>query len=126
MNDRVEEGSIWTRLSKMLPAGSAKTQRWDDQSWRDEAECLSLAVALFFPVAESNTFGEEVDTAKAVCRMCPVRDHCLEFALKTGQTEGVWGGTSEAERRRIRRARQKVIRRVAVSAPPYASPASGM
>ncbi|CAM5664246.1 Transcriptional regulator WhiB [Streptomyces glaucescens] len=37
---------------------------------------------------------------------CPVREPCLEFALDTGQTLGVWGGTGEAERRALQRRRK--------------------
>ena len=35
---------------------------------------------------------KEQNFAKHVCRLCPVRAQCLEFALKTGQRYGVWGG----------------------------------
>jgi WhiB family redox-sensing transcriptional regulator len=34
-----------------------------------------------------------------------VRDECLEFALDNGEKFGIWGGMSERERRRLRRAR---------------------
>lgn len=46
--------------------------------------------------------------AKAVCRACPVRDECLGFALRTGQQEGIWGGTTPYERRRLRRSMANV------------------
>jgi len=36
-----------------------------------------------------------------ICTRCPVRVKCLEFALATQQAYGIWGGTSEEERRRI-------------------------
>lgn len=52
---------------------------------------------LFFP-HES----DPADEAKAVCAVCPVRRECLAFAL-THQVEGVWGGTTTAERRSLRR-----------------------
>ncbi len=45
--------------------------------------------------------------AKAVCRACPVRSECLAFALATGSHDGIWGGTTPYERRRLR----KVARR---------------
>jgi WhiB family redox-sensing transcriptional regulator len=38
-----------------------------------------------------------------VCDSCPVRAQCLQFALETNQEAGIWGGTSEEERRRLRR-----------------------
>ncbi len=44
--------------------------------------------------------------AKAVCRFCSVRDECLAEAMQTPIVkEGVWGGLTEYERRKLRRAR---------------------
>jgi WhiB family redox-sensing transcriptional regulator len=34
-----------------------------------------------------------------------VREDCLEYALDNGEKFGIWGGMSERERRRLRRAR---------------------
>ena len=43
----------------------------------------------------------QLNEAKMICTRCPVRVKCLEFALATQQVYGIWGGTSEEERRRI-------------------------
>jgi WhiB family redox-sensing transcriptional regulator len=45
-----------------------------------------------------------VARAKAVCAGCPVREACLEFALANAERWGVWGGTSERQRRAMRAA----------------------
>jgi WhiB family redox-sensing transcriptional regulator len=42
---------------------------------------------------------------RAVCDSCPVRVECLEFALRDESLTGLWGGTTDAERRVIRRRR---------------------
>ena len=47
-----------------------------------------------------------------MCATCTVQLPCLEFAIETNQDSGVWGGTSEEERRQLRRARARA-RRVA-------------
>jgi hypothetical protein len=39
-----------------------------------------------------------------VCQGCPVRDACPQYAFETRQTDGIWGGTTERQRRRLRRA----------------------
>jgi WhiB family redox-sensing transcriptional regulator len=39
-----------------------------------------------------------------VCRSCEAQEPCLDFALATNQESGVWGGTSEEERRKLRKA----------------------
>jgi len=45
------------------------------------------------------------DDVRALCETCPVREQCLEFALADGTLTGLWGGTTDAERREIRRRR---------------------
>ncbi|MEY3640570.1 MAG: hypothetical protein RLZZ199_375, partial [Actinomycetota bacterium] len=37
------------------------------------------------------------------CNQCTVKIECLQFAIDTNQDSGVWGGTSEEERRALRR-----------------------
>ena len=72
----------------------------EDMSWQREANCLGVHPDLFFPERGAST-----REAKEVCRGCVVREACLEFALNNGEKFGIWGGMSERERRRIRRAR---------------------
>ena len=76
--------------------------RFDEEghSWQDEANCLGVDPDLFFPERGAST-----REAKEVCRGCVVREACLEYALANGEKFGIWGGMSERERRRIRRAR---------------------
>ncbi len=80
----------------------------DPNGWRTEALCRGVETELFFPAGE---LGEEpvrhAEAAKAVCAQCPVREACLEYALATDQPFGIWGGTTEAERRSIRRRRRR-------------------
>ncbi len=76
---------------------------WDKESWRDLAACRHVDADLFFPVGTTGTAVDSIAAAKAVCASCPVRDACLQFALETKQEDGVWGGTDEDERRRLRR-----------------------
>jgi WhiB family redox-sensing transcriptional regulator len=59
---------------------------------------------LFFPVGVTGPAVDQIAAAKAVCATCPVQSECLEFAIATNQEYGVWGGTSEEERRVLRRA----------------------
>lgn len=64
--------------------------------WADGA-CRHLPADLFHPER-----GESTKDAKAVCAACTVRIPCLEWALANHEKFGIWGGTSERERRRIR------------------------
>lgn len=40
--------------------------------------------------------------AKQVCFECPYRARCLQYALKDPDLVGIWGGTTEKDRGRIR------------------------
>ncbi|MFD5032279.1 WhiB family transcriptional regulator [Streptomyces sp. NPDC058405] len=75
----------------------------DTWEWLRQAACADADPELFFPVGESGPAAEQAERAKEVCHSCPVERQCLEWALDTGRTSGVWGGTDEEERRRLRR-----------------------
>jgi WhiB family redox-sensing transcriptional regulator len=72
-------------------------------SWRVQAACGGVDAALFFPETDDDPAFE----AKAVCAECPVRIACLDHAMGNGEKAGVWGGTTERERRRILRQRRQ-------------------
>jgi WhiB family redox-sensing transcriptional regulator len=71
-------------------------------SWRTKAACQGLDPQIFYPETD-----EEADRAKDVCAVCPVQQACLEHALNRREKEGVWGGCTERERRRIIRQRRR-------------------
>ena len=73
------------------------------KDWRHAAECRESDPELFFPVGTSGPALLQITEAKAVCGRCPVRAECLDWALRTGQDAGIWGGMSEDERRALRR-----------------------
>ncbi len=76
-----------------------------DDDWKAYANCLGVDPDLFFPQR-----GDPTKDAKAVCRGCAVREDCLKHALTHGEKFGVWGGLSERERQRIRKARAQRVR----------------
>ncbi|MFC9355225.1 WhiB family transcriptional regulator [Rhodococcus sp. NPDC057014] len=39
--------------------------------------------------------------AKQLCRGCPVRARCLNYALDAYEPHGIWGGYTEDERRKL-------------------------
>lgn len=75
----------------------------ESPDWYEHAECRGAPAAVFYP-----TQGESTAPAKAVCARCPVSVECLAWALDHGEKFGVWGGTSERERRRMRKDWERV------------------
>ncbi|HUP70034.1 MAG TPA: WhiB family transcriptional regulator [Acidimicrobiales bacterium] len=71
-------------------------------TWRQHGACRGTDPDVFYPVSD-----EEAEPAKAICATCPVREPCLEYALSTRERDGVWGGATERERRRMIRQRRK-------------------
>lgn len=79
-----------------------EVQRDDDlprpPDWTERALCAQTDPEAFFPEKGCSTLD-----AKKVCRACEVRAECLQYALEHDERFGVWGGTSERERRALKR-----------------------
>ena len=73
--------------------------------WRSKAACRDCDPELFFPTDDTRTIRTQVKAAKEVCHRCPVVLTCLNLALDSDQEAGIWGGTTEQERRVLRRRR---------------------
>ena len=63
-----------------------------------DAACNGMTADLFFP-----TTGEHAEEAAALCRLCPERTACLDWALEHNELHGIWGGLNRPERERLRR-----------------------
>ena len=59
---------------------------------------------LWFP---KNGDWASAERAKTICQLCPVQDACLEWALEAREREGIWGGTTPDDRRRLQRTRAR-------------------
>ncbi len=73
-------------------------------SWMAQGICSEMDPTFFFP-----SDGVGVERAKKICAECSQRNVCLEYALSNRVDHGVWGGTSERQRRRILKARKAGI-----------------
>ena len=82
--------------------------------WIDQALCAQLVAAdeldpdLFFPIGDTGLRKEEVRQARQVCWACPCIRQCLQYALDAEIPDGIFGGLTAEERRKILRGRQKV------------------
>lgn len=70
----------------------------EERPWLVFGACRQVGPDLFFPQSAA----EEAEALR-ICSTCPVLDECLDYALEAGETYGVWGGTTEKQRRRLRR-----------------------
>lgn len=77
---------------------SAAVLRWQEP-WMAEGICAQTDPESFFPEKGGST-----QEAKKICLGCPVREKCLQYALERGEYFGIWGGKSERERRKMRKA----------------------
>lgn len=71
-------------------------------SWRNLARCQGVDPEIFHPASDSDAV-----VAKQICALCPVREPCLEYALTARESDGVWGGLTARERRRLVRQQRK-------------------
>ncbi|KAB2348408.1 WhiB family transcriptional regulator [Actinomadura rudentiformis] len=76
----------------------------NEDHWTDRAICRGADPDLFFPIGYSaEVLQEQQRQAKEICGNCPVTADCLSWALKVGEPDGIWGGTTPEERRHLRR-----------------------
>ena len=73
------------------------------EGWKLHGACRSSSPELFFPAGTTGLAAPDIEAAKAICAVCPVRRECLRWAVATNQEFGIWGGTTEEERRELRR-----------------------
>jgi len=79
-------------------------------AWWSRAACSTADPERFFPISAAGPALRQVAHAKAICARCPIRQACLDYALSAGAIQGVWGGTTEVERRTLRRRRRRARR----------------
>lgn len=91
--------------------------------WREEAMCFGQNPARWFPsgsfssnARRSSRISEKMILedrayAKKVCAGCPVKEPCLDFALKAKEPWGIYGGVSEYDRRQMRRRMWRALKR---------------
>jgi len=77
-----------------------------EYDWRRDAACTSHHPELFFPIGTAGPALAQLERARQICRSCPVRLACLEWAIDVGADHGIWGGLSEQERQSLRRRRR--------------------
>lgn len=68
--------------------------------WVHQALCRDADPDMFFVNPGEDTL---VQDAKALCRICPVAEDCLDYALRNRIDHGIWGGMSPNDRRRLTR-----------------------
>lgn len=72
--------------------------------WQRKAACRGPQAEVFFPppsFERKNDKRSRELQAKDICRTCPVRNPCLEYAISIKEQHGIWGGLNEAERRTL-------------------------
>lgn len=88
-------GSIWQAVAGAYGIDGDE----GELAWQTDALCAQTDPEAFFPEKGGST-----RDAKRVCEACPVRSECLDYAMAHDEKFGIWGGLSERERRRLRRA----------------------
>jgi WhiB family redox-sensing transcriptional regulator len=70
--------------------------------WTARAACKEADPGLFFPLTWDGGPSQPDDRARRICQACPVQPVCLDWAVRTAEPDGMWGGATPAERRRLR------------------------
>lgn len=71
--------------------------------WMAEGHCQGADPDAWYPERDDPNAPLHAARARRICESCPVREDCLSHALEHNERDGIWGGTTPGERRRIRR-----------------------
>jgi WhiB family redox-sensing transcriptional regulator len=104
MDARASPGPPGMRTEERVALTWIRTHEWDLEDWRGRSACRDSDPDVFFPIGTTGPALEQIETARRICTACLASDECLEFALATNQEAGIWGGTTEEERRKLRKA----------------------
>src|SRR4051812_49054917 len=83
--DRSARWPGMARQSRLLDGFMSRNAASPVSEFFEDAACEDVDTSIFFPV--SDTFAGD---AKAICATCPVAEQCLEYAIETHQSDGVW------------------------------------
>jgi WhiB family redox-sensing transcriptional regulator len=75
-----------------------------DELWQAKAACRGPHASVFFPPSHLERKDEKArreERAKAICATCPVREPCLDYAVRIREPHGIWGGLNEVERKQL-------------------------
>ncbi len=79
----------------------------DPNQWQHLGRCRETDPDMFYPEGSGGGGPLHSKDAKRICKACPVMMQCRQWALDTDEEYGIWGGLSEAERKKIRRERAR-------------------
>ena len=79
------------------------TTMTDPLAWQTTGLCRGVTTNIFFP----DDFELPDPAAQRLCRRCPAREACLQYALEHEEF-GIWGGTTDDQREAMRRTRHRV------------------
>lgn len=92
-----KKGTAMTKVNYRLNLSDLLV--YEETPWKDEAKCRDLATDVFFADSDAP---KRSTVAKMICSACPVREKCLDFAIRNCENYGVWGGTTATERKFLR------------------------
>ncbi|GGZ03308.1 WhiB family transcriptional regulator [Streptomyces olivaceoviridis] len=74
-----------------------------DWQWQQRAACRGMSSSTFFspPGERGRARRDREERARRICGRCEVADICAATALKHGESYGIWGGMSDADRRQF-------------------------
>ncbi|MFC5281340.1 WhiB family transcriptional regulator [Arcanobacterium canis] len=88
-------------MAGIFNLGYGTTDKVEDLSWMEDALCAQTDPDIFYPEKGGSTA-----PATSICRNCPVQAQCLDYAVTNDIRHGIWGGTSDNDRKRMSRERK--------------------
>lgn len=90
----------------MLGSSGKSTSGIKAPSFDGSQVCAKVDPELFFP--DPTETQERLQQVKPLCDSCAFLAPCLEYALANPSMQGIWAGTSDRERKLMRRRMRRI------------------
>lgn len=98
--------SPWQKTGRVASRAVGGMTLRVEEMWQTKAACRGPQSTAFFPPSHFERKDEKEARearAKGICASCPVRQPCLDYALRIREPHGIWGGLNEVERKQLLR-----------------------
>ena len=98
-----------TQMGRATHGGSGKRKsgiKWPE--FDGSQPCSQVDPEIFFP-EDQKEMRSKMPIAKSICASCKYKEPCLEYALAHPELVGIWSGTSDRDRRSLRRQHRRLL-----------------
>lgn len=98
----VDRDMVWLGWQESANCETPEAQERAAKMFTNRDGSPAALLDLYYPSPEDMDSNKRLKFVRHICNTCKVKKECLEYALTTRESHGVWGGLTTPERERLR------------------------